>query len=422
MTMLAPLVEAQRIPDSLKGLTCPLAVLRPHPRNARLHADEVIQESLKYHGQYRPIVVANDGVILAGNGTYAAAMALGWTEIAVTIVDLPHTHDRARRILLMDNRANDLAGYDKGLLLRLLEGGIEGTGFDQQALDDLLGEVEDASRPSLGGDPDAVGDLPAEPISRTGDLLLLGKHRLLVGDATLGADVQRLLGEEKADLVWTDPPYGVDHVGGNTDPRAHDHRSGQGVRGDNLSAEVTTEVWEKALRLAWTHCKPGAPWYVTASPMPEQHFMAATVLRDLKVWRQTLIWDKGQWVFGRGDYHYQFEHIFYGWRADGGHPKVEDRTQGNIWLYARPTRSEVHPMMKPVELVVRALLNSSKPGGVVLDLFLGSGSTMIAAEQEGRRCYGMEIDPGYADVAVERWESLTGKIAERVRPSTSTSN
>jgi site-specific DNA-methyltransferase (adenine-specific) len=212
------------------------------------------------------------------------------------------------------------------------------------------------------------------------------------------------MGGGLADLVWTDPPYGVSYVGKTKDALT--------IENDDQSEDQLEAFLRAALGATWASCRAEAVWYVAAAPGP-LHLCFAKVLRELEVWRQTLTWVKSSFALGHSDYHYRHEPIFYGWKQGEAHYFIDDRTQDTILEFDNPARNGVHPTMKPVELIERCVLNSSLPGQKVLDVFGGSGSTLIACEKTGRSCYMMELDPSYVDVIVTRWENATGKKAER---------
>lgn len=224
------------------------------------------------------------------------------------------------------------------------------------------------------------------------------KHRLLCGDSTKAEDVARLMGGERANLVVSDPPYGVDYVGKTKDALRieNDEKNGLGM------------LLEAAFKNAFDSCMDGACWYV-AAPAGPQFFDFAKVLLDLEIWRQTLVWAKQTLVMGHSDYHYQHEVLFYGWKPGAAHHEPPDRKQTSLWSIDRPTASREHPTMKPVALFAKAIANSSNAEDLVFDPFLGSSTTIIACEQLGRRCFGVEISPAYAQVGLERWAKLTGK-------------
>lgn len=399
------------IPETLEPLQVAIDDLTPYDANPRQGDIGAIVTSLERNGQYRPIVVNRRGnVILAGNHTYFAARELGWSEIAATYVDVDD--EAARRIVLVDNRANDLAAYDDGALTDLLrsivddEGldGLLGTGYDGDDLDALLADA--AGQGDLHGDPDDVGDPPVEPITKPGDVWHLGDHVLVCGDATDPATYAHLDG--KADAIWTDPPYGVSYVGKTADA----------LTIGNDGAEGLPELLDAAIGTAWDHAKPGSAWYVASPPGP---LMAVffDALRD-RGWRQVLIWIKHRLVLGHSDYHYRHEPIFYGYtpgyegrRGRGGDGWHGDNAQDSLFEVDSPSRSKEHPTMKPVELIASCIANSTSGSALVLDPFCGSGSTIIAAEQLGRRAYGIELDPVYCDVICARFERLTRKAPMR---------
>ncbi len=390
----------------LTSQTVPLHDLNPYPGNPRHGNIAAIKESLERNGQYRPIVArrATDEV-LAGNHTLRAAQELSWTSISVTYIDCDA--EQAKRIVLADNRTNDLAGYDPQALADLLTElpDLAGTGYDQAALDSLLDELEPEPLTE-----DEVPPPPAAPQTRPGDLYELGPHRLLCGDARDPSAYERLLGDKRPALLWTDPPYGVDYEG-KTKAKlriANDQPGGlDPLLRDSFAAvnEVLTD---------------GAPLYVAA---PGGRLLLAFAEAFLGAgWdlRQTLVWIKDSMVLGRSDYHYRHELLLYGFKPGpgrlgrGGKRWHGSDSETSVFEVDRPRASREHPTMKPVELIERALLNSSRRGSVVLDPFAGSGSTLVACERTGRRARLVELDPRYCDVVSERWERLTGKKA-RVR-------
>jgi DNA modification methylase len=228
-----------------------------------------------------------------------------------------------------------------------------------------------------------------------GRLRLRSRHRLLCGDSTKAEDVERLMAGEMASLLFTDPPYGVDY---------------EGVTNDDAAGlpSLLSGAFEQADRAM----QPGACFYICHPDIHAFEFIHA--IRSVG-WKQArpsvVLWVKDRFVLGRGDYHSQSEPILYGWKKGAPHHAVADRTESNVWEYPRPATSEGHPTMKPLALVGRAMQNSTKPNAIVLDLFLGSGSSVVAAEQTGRRCFGIEIEPGYCDLVIKRWENLTGEKA-----------
>ena len=263
-------------------------------------------------------------------------------------------------------------------------------------------------------DADEVPEPPAEPITQPGDLWLLGEHRLLCGDSTKAEDVGLVMDGTFAQMVFTDPPYGVDiqeRDMAQAEVRGR-RKDGKGVANDDLTGDELVDFLAAAFSATLARTDPGACWYVCGPPgVDYRHPM--NILADLGVARHGIVWVKDRFVMGRADYHYQHESIIYGWTPGGAHKRVPTRDQSTVWEFARPGRSPEHPTMKPVALVSKAIGNSSVAGDLVFDPFLGSGTTLIAAEQLGRRCYGLEISPAYCDVIVQRWQNLTGKTATR---------
>ncbi len=388
----------------MQHLTVALKDLQPHPLNVRQGDVGLISQSLKEHGQYRPIVVQKSTMrILAGNHTFKAATALKWDSIEATLIECDD--DQALRILLMDNRANDVASYDDHALVEMLremmdtELKLDGTGFDPSDLDDLIRTLElENDKPDLNGDPDDVpDDVPSKTVP--GDVWLLGKHRLVCGDSTNPTDVAKLMNGKQADIVWTDPPYGVAYVGKTKDALT--------IENDRLDHNQLTDFLRLSLGNASHHTKDGGCWYV-AAPSGNLFQCFSIPLTELEIWKHTLIWVKDTLVMGRADYHYRHEAIFYGWKPGAAHQTPPDRKQDTIWEIPRPKRNDVHPTMKPIELITKALNNSSSTGDIVLDPFGGSGSTLIAAHQTNRIGYLLELDPHYCDVICTRFQQLTG--------------
>ncbi len=341
--------------------------------------------------------------MLAGNHVYRAARELGFQEIAVTFVDLDE--EEALKLVLVDNRTSDLAGYDDALLVELLEGlgDLSGTGFDEAALSDLLDEV--APPPY---EEEEVPPAPSEPRTRPGDLYALGDHRLVCGDATDANDIERLMGAERAALLWTDPPYGV----------AYEGRTSDRLRLRNDRADGLTELLQRAFAAIDAVLCAGAALYLAHPAGPQSAtFLWAFTSQGWSL-RQTLVWVKDSLVLGHADYHFRHEPILYGYkpgggrRGRGGEGFYGDNAQSSVLEVARPRAAREHPTMKPVELVEICLRNSSRRRDLVLDPFAGSGSTLVAAERLGRRARLIELDPAYCDVIVDRWERLTGQAAK----------
>ncbi len=398
---------AAAIAPQLLGLAVPIDSVELHPHNPRRGDVAAVTESLRRFGQKRPIVVqASSRYVVAGNHVLRAARSLRWPEIAANIQEMDDAE--ATAFMLADNRTSDLGGYDDALLAAIIaeqaaSENLAATGYND---DDVAAILRAAAIEASHGDPDAAPDRPAEAevYVKSGELWALGRHRLLIGDATNAADVARLTAGASVDLVWSDAPFGVGYRGKT--PAA------LRIANDDLGPDGTRELVTAALRLA--PLRPGGSFYLAAPTGPlHLEFLLAIRAADLTL-RQTLVWVKDRFVLGHSDYHARHEGLLYGWADGAAHYFVGDRTQDSVWEIPRPSRSEVHPTMKPVELVERAIRNSSRPGDTVYDPFVGSGTTLIAAEKSGRACLALDIDPTYAQVAIERWQDFAGQTAERL--------
>lgn len=428
------------IAPTLADLRVPIGGLRPYARNPRRGDLAAIRASLEAHGQYRPIVVnRRTDEVLAGNHTLAAALELGWAEIAATYVDVDD--EAAARIVLVDNRTTDLATYDDSELAQLLASlpDLEGTAWGARELDKLLADVADAGA-DAGRDTEP-GPPPADPVSKPGDVWTLGAHRLACGDSTAEVDVERLVGLERLEMVWTDPPYGVDLAAITTVRGGLDHGR---MAGDEVDPGATGELVRASLAIARQATRAGGAIYLCHSDVLGLPVREAFVAAGWEL-KQTLIWVKQQLVIGRQDYQWRHEPILYGWKAGASHrwnggtaeatvvdDDVDLATLSRRELVAlirqlqndrgttviredRPHRADLHPTMKPVGLVARCIGNSSRRGESVYEPFAGSGTTLIACENLGRRCYALELDPGYCDVIVDRWRRHTGGEPELER-------
>lgn len=388
-------MQTQRV--KIETLTLDPANVRRHPAKNL----DSIKASLTRFGQQRPVLVNAKGIIIAGNGTVMAAKALGWDHINIVRTELEGSEATAYAIA--DNRTAELAEWDEEALAQQLaalqiedEELAKAAGFTDaeiQALEGATVEVQE----------DEVPEPPADPITKLGDLWLLGEHRVLCGDSTKAEDVARLMDGVKADMVLTDPPYGVSYVGKTKDALK--------VENDELDEASLTKFVCDAFDNAETNCRAGAYWYATVPPGP-LHIVFADDWKRRGILRQIMVWAKDSMVLGHSEYHYQHEPILFGWLPGDRH-KNSDRTRTTLWQYDRPKANREHPTMKPVALWTQAVQDGSRTGEVVYDPFLGSGTTLIAAEQLGRKCYGMEISAAYCDVIVKRWETLTGKKAQR---------
>ena len=390
----------------------PTAKLVPYARNARTHSEAQVAQiaaSIAEFGFTNPILAGSDGVIVAGHGRLAAAQKLGLEMVPVVVLD--HLSPTQRRALVIaDNRIAENAGWDDAMLRVELSAladddfDVALTGFDADALAELMaGEEPDADGQTVD---DAVPEVPDTPISRPGDVWLLGGHRLLCGDATVAASYERLLAGAQADMVFTDPPYNVNYANSAKDKMRGKDRA---ILNDNLG-DGFYDFLLAALTPAVAHCRGGI--YVAMSSSELDVLQAAFRAAGGK-WSTFIIWAKNTFTLGRADYQRQYEPILYGWPEGAQRHWCGDRDQGDVWNIKKPQKNDLHPTMKPVELVERAIRNSSRPGNVVLDPFGGSGTTLIAAEKSGRQARLIELDPKYVDVIVRRWQDWTGQQATR---------
>lgn len=338
----------------------------------------------------------------------------------VPVQQLPMDDVRATRKMLADNRASALALTDDTEIVSLLTAlaeepdGLLGSLFDGDDIDLLIADI--AANDGQGGPPapDDAPSVPDEPITHPGDLWVLGDHRLYCGDSRVPGSFERVLDGALADMIWTDPPYGVAYGEKNRflQTIGRSDRLEEDIAGDEIDPVALAALLAASFDAAIASTRPGAVWFVAAPPGPQLGVFAAELLR-LKVWRQMLCWVKNAPVFGRSDYHYQHETLFYGWTPGAAHQPPPTQSTSSLWHFDRPMASKLHPTMKPVALIAEAVRNHSKPGGLILDFFAGSGSTLAACEQEGRQARCIELAPGYCDVIVGRWEALTGKKADR---------
>lgn len=387
-----------------------IADLKPDSRNARKHNPRnvgMIEASLQRDGFGRSILLASDGTIIAGNATIDAAAAAGIEDvlivesdgrkvIAVKRTDIAPDSPEFHNLAIADNRSAELAEWNADVLTVLQDDIDLDAFFAEDELAKILGTV---TKDGLT-DPDDVPEV-VEPTTKPGDLWLLGRHRLLCGDSTVATDVERLMAGQKADMVFTDPPYGVDYDGGSGNAKKRDK-----FNGDMLG------VYAGWLNLWKLYATDSTPFYIWFADRVGRQTYAAIEDAGLTV-RALIVWNKLNAHYGgyMAQYMQKHEPCLY---CHIGTPTWYGPTnEVTVWDIEQPARNEHHPTQKPVDLAERAMRNSSKAGGIVLDLFLGSGTTLIAAEQLNRTCYGMEIDPHYCDVIVKRWQDFTGETAER---------
>lgn len=384
----------------------PTAKLVPYARNARTHSDDQVAQiaaSIAEFGFTNPILAGSDGVIVAGHGRLAAAQKLGLEVVPVVVLD--HLSPTQRRALVIaDNRIAENAGWDDAMLrieiaaLQDDDFDLSLTGFDADALAELMAGDESDGQGQT--DDDAMPEMPETPVSRPGDVWLLGGHRLLCGDSTVADSYDRLLDGAPVDMVFTDPPYNVNYANSAKDKMRGKDRA---ILNDNLG-DGFYDFLLAALTPTIAHCRGGI--YVAMSSSELDVLQAAFRAAGGK-WSTFIIWAKNSFTLGRADYQRQYEPILYGWKDGTDHYWCGARDQGDVWFIDKPHKNDLHPTMKPVALVERAIRNSSKSRDVVLDPFGGSGTTLIAAERAGRRARLIELDPRYVDVIVQRWQDAT---------------
>jgi DNA modification methylase len=394
----------------LQVVTWPVDRLIPYARNARTHSDEQVAQiaaSIAEFGWTNPILAGSDGIIIAGHARLLAARKLGMTEVPVIVLD--HlTETQRRALVLADNRLALNAGWDEEMLRIELESirddgfDLELTGFSDDELEDLLREPEEVVAGNT--DEDAVPEAPETAVTVPGDVWLLGDHRLLCGDATQIEAVEKVLAGGLADMVFTDPPYNVNYGATMKDKLRGKKRK---IANDDLG-----EGFEQFLRDACVNMlavTKGAVYICMSSS--ELHTLHKAFAAAGGHWSTFVIWAKNTFTMGRSDYQRQYEPILYGWKEGTDHYWCGARDQGDVWFVKKPVSNDLHPTMKPVELVERAIRNSSKSRDTVLDPFGGSGSTLIACEKAGRQARLIELEPKYCDVIVRRWQEFSGKEA-----------
>lgn len=375
-----------------------ISKLVPYKNNAKLHPQEQIDQiksSIQQFGNNDPIAIDKDNVIIEGHGRMLALEQLGHKEVPV--IKLGHLSDEQRKAYtLIHNQLTMNSGFDLELLKIELDDivNIDMTefDFDYDFPEDEEEVVED----------EFDGEIPEEPKSKRGEIYQLGNHRLMCGDSTKEEDVQKLMGGARVDLLLTDPPYNVDYTGKTKDALK--------IENDKKDDSEFRQFLVDAFKAADSVMKPGAVFYIWHADSEGYNFRGACFDIDWQV-RQCLIWNKNVMVMGRQDYHWKHEPCLYGWKPGGSHLWASDRKQTTVLNFDRPTVNKEHPTMKPIKLFDYQMQNNTKKEDVVLDLFGGSGTTLIAAEQNGRVSYTMEYDPRYIDVIINRWEELTGKKA-----------
>lgn len=376
----------------------------PYARNPRNNQGAIakVAGSIKEFGWQQPIVVDSEMVVIAGHTRLAAAQSLGMDKVPIVIAE-NLTPAQVKAYRLADNRVSQEAEWDHDLLTLELqdlvgeEYDLDLTGFSDDELAALLAEETEGLT-----DEDAVPDVPENPVTVLGDVWLLGNHRLMCGDSTSIDALEALCGEHRADMWLTDPPYNVAYEGKTKDALK--------IQNDEMGDDQFRQFLRDSYSAADAVMKPGAVFYIWHADSEGYNFRGAAHDMGWQI-RQCLIWKKQTMVMGRQDYHWKHEPCLYGWKEGAGHLWAADRKQTTILEFDRPSRSKEHPTMKPVELFEYQMLNNTKGGDLVLDSFGGSGTTMIAAEKNGRHSRLMELDPKYCDVIVKRWQDFTGKKA-----------
>lgn len=379
--------------------------LKPYEKNAKKHPKKQVQQvadSIKEFGFNQPIVADKDNVIIVGHGRWMAAQLLGLETVPVINVDL--TEEQAKAYRLADNKLNE-SDWDMDLVLpelkELSQELFDITGFNS----DLLIDVDDKD--------DEIPEVPAEPQSKLGDLYELGAHRVLCGSATETSDVERLMGSHKADMVFTDPPYGMDFKGSVNGDGSRSANSKLKQIGNETGSEVDKiEFINKWLPIVTS--LTNRAWYICYSRHNLKNLLVAMDENKVPL-RNLIIWNKNRQNMSNSDYKSKYELILYGWKERAWFGSMGDN---DVWDIQKLNKVELHPTQKPIELVQKAILNSSVSGELVVDLFAGCGTTLIASEKTGRICYSMELEPVFVDVVVQRYVDYTGntKIVKNGKP------
>lgn len=377
--------------------------LIPYEKNPRHNEGAItaVAKSIEKFGFKVPIVVDASNVIVNGHTRLKAAKYLGLKEVPTIIAD-DLTPEQIKAFRLADNKVGEIATWDEELLnaeldeLADLDFDMTEFGFD---LPDIEGEEVEVIEDEF------EEELPAEPISKLGDIYQLGRHRLMCGDSTNSLEVEKLMGNKKADLLITDPPYNVAYEGKGKEALT--------IKNDSKETNEFHSFLYEAFSAAINNMKLGSSFYVWYASSEVVNFHTALEEAGFLV-KQELIWNKNSMVLSRQDYHWKHEPCLYGWASGGSHSWYSDRKQTTILNFDRPTVNKEHPTMKPVALFDYQIKNSSKQGDCILDLFGGSGTTLIACEQNEREAYLMELDPRYVDVIIARWEAFTGEVAVKI--------
>lgn len=375
--------------------------IKPYENNAKLHPAEQIEQiksSIKEFGFNDPIAIDENNVIIEGHGRYISCKELGINEVPIIrLDDLDEEHKRA--YMLVHNKLTMNSEFDIDILNNELDDilniDMSDFGFDLDFEDEEEKEIIE----------DEVPEVPEEPKAKLGDIYQLGNHRLMCGDSTKQEDVAKLVGEQKIDLLITDPPYNVDYTGKT--------KEAMKIQNDKMENNVFHDFLVKVFTNAYNVLKDGASFYCWYASREVVNFHTSIEESGFTV-KQELIWNKSSLVIGRQDYQWKHEPCLYGWKETSSHIWYGDRRQTTVIDWDRPTKADLHPTMKPVGLFDYQIKNSSKAGDNILDLFGGSGTTVMACEQNNRNAYVMEFDPRYVDVIIERWENFTGQKAVKL--------
>lgn len=379
--------------------------VKPYDKNPRKNkaAVDYVANSIKEFGFQQPIVVDKDMVVIAGHTRLKAAKKLKLKEVPVVIAD-NLTEEQVKAYRLADNKTAEKAEWDFDLLtdellsLQELDFDMEQFGFDFD-----FSEDEEAVE-----DDNWEADVPEEPISKRGDIWVLGRHRLMCGDSTDAADVALLMDGNKADMLLTDPPYNVDYTGKASELETRK------IENDKMEDSAFQDFLTSAFSNAAENMKAGGVFYIWHADSEGLNFRVACKKAGFQV-RQCLIWNKNAMVMGRQDYQWKHEPCLYGWKDGASHLWASDRKQTTVLDFEKPQKNNLHPTMKPIKLFDYQIKNNTKGDDIVLDLFGGSGTTIMAAEQNGRRGFVMEYDPKFVDVIVDRWEQFTGMKAKKIK-------
>ena len=391
----------------------PVSEVRPYEKNPRKNADAVkyVKASIEKFGFKVPIVIDSNRTVVCGHTRLLAAKSLGMAEVPCIMAD-DLTDEQIKAFRLADNKVGEFAEWDMDLLGGELDDIAEFSDIDMTEFGFDLSEDEETEVVE-----DEVPE-EVETVCKKGDVWILGEHRLMCGDSTDAEQVSKLMDGEKADMVFTDPPYGVSYADKNDflNSLGTGHRLTKRIENDSHKPAEMYEFWCKVFKNLCEFSKDCMAYYVTAPQGGDLLLLLMQSLRDSGfILKHQLIWNKNNHVLGRCDYNYKHEPMIYGWKIDKTHHFYgKSKFKTSVWDIPKPQKSDLHPTMKPVELVTSCLLDASEKGQVVLDLFGGSGTTLIAAEETERHARLMELDPHYCDVIIARWEKLTGLKAVKL--------